>query len=817
MTKEQKFYKALQDVFIGARIEGQGGFVNLMKIKSNYYHKIEDILKKDIEAALESHPKFRDELFDKLYSFFSRYFTESGSIYFNSTPFHNNIYENVYTDEKDVILFWKTQMLYYVKTDRIFRSLPVEFDGFKFYFDASKIESKKANEKRSLIFDLSEIREDRTIVFAVSYSEKGTKTKQDEILKAIKRKGIVITEDPLERAFRVFKKQSEVDFFINKNARAFLQEQFKLWSYQYFWEGAKEWSAERVNELQILKDIAFKIIDFISQFEDELVKIWNKPKFVKNSNYVVTLDRLNNLALVEKIIKHKNIKEQIKEWQELGIVDEDFNTKNVIESDLTGRYLAEKYKHLPIDTKYFKDLKLEILSQFEDLDKSLDGWLIKSENYQALNTILPKFKENPPAGRAGVQTIYIDPPFNTGDDFDYVDKFQDSSWLSLMRDRINIGLGLLKRNGTYWLHMDDNANVFAKELIKEKFSQITEVIFDTNATKDVEADLFGYKSFGDNFQLKHQTLFYCRNEDYLFRKLWKPNRNETNLNIGWLDLIAFPKISSPKKISDFIFKIEKWVNGAFGMQEIKVEEKVFPVGDIWNDIFSFTQSEMRVSESFSFTSSQKPENLLRRIIQSSSEPGSIVLDYFLGIGTTTAVAHKLNRKWVGIEMGSHFEEIYYSENVKKLGVKGRMKLVLAGDKNINFGELERRPHLSKDIDWQGGGFFKYYELEQYEEALANCKYGDSDLFNSPSKTPYQEYVFMKDEKMLKALEIDYENNKVKVDLSKLYPNIDIAETLSNLTGKWIKKISDGEVEFEDGTKIKTKDLDYKLIKPLIWW
>ena len=162
MTKEQKFYKALQDVFIGAKVEGKGGFVNLMRIKSNYYRKIEDILKKDIKATLKSHPKFRDELFDKLYSFFSRYFTESGSIYFNTTPFHNNIYEKVYTDEKDVILFWKTRMLYYVKTDRIFRSLPVEFPSergvsegrgvFKFYFDASKIESKKANEKRSLIF-----------------------------------------------------------------------------------------------------------------------------------------------------------------------------------------------------------------------------------------------------------------------------------------------------------------------------------------------------------------------------------------------------------------------------------------------------------------------------------------------------------------------------------------------------------------------------------------------------------------------------------------------------------------------------------------
>ncbi|HPC35783.1 MAG TPA: DNA methyltransferase [Candidatus Marinimicrobia bacterium] len=993
MNKEQKFYQALQDVFIGAKIEGVGGFVNLMRIKSNYYRRIEDLLKKDIENALKNYPSFRDELFDKLYSFFSRYFTESGSIYFNQTPFHNNIYEKVYTDEKDVILFWKTQMLYYVKTDRIFRSLPVEFpayaeasagrDGFKFYFDASKIESKKANEKRSLVFELAQVKEDQTIVFNVLYSEKGTKTKQDEILKAIMKNGIAITEEQLERAFRVFEKQSEVDFFINKNAKAFLQEQFKLWSYQYFWEGAKEWSTDRVNELQILKDIAFKIIDFIAQFEDELVKIWNKPKFVKNSNYVITLDRIwnnspsakgwqakpdgvvkwyelpynpslkerakelrkagnlsevlfwnqvknkqflgldfdrqkivgnyivdfycKNLGIVieidgeshndkidydkerdqylrglglkvihifdidikknlndvmeflkqefnnaiydkdhsaqeatprqttsdtpllegntprpsdtnpleenvvEKILNHPNIQQQIKEWQELGIVNENFKIEDVFETDLTGKHLSTKYEHLPIDTRYFKDLELEILSRFDDLDNSLDGWLIKSENYQALNTILPKFKEK-------VQTIYIDPPFNTGDDFPYVDRFQDSSWLSLMKDRINAGLGLLKKDGTYWLHMDDNANVFAKELIKEKFSQITEVIFDTNATRDIEADLFGYKSFGDNFQLKHQTLFYCRNEDYLFRKLWKPNRNETNLNIGWMDLIAFPKTSSPKKISDFIFKIEKWINGTFGMQEINVDEKVFPVGDIWNDIFSFTQSEMRVSESFSFTSSQKPENLLRRIIQSSSEPRSIVLDYFLGIGTTTAVAHKLNRKWVGIEMGSHFEEIYYSEGVKKLGVKGRMKLVLSGDKNINFGELERRPHLSKDIDWQGGGFFKYYELEQYEEALANCKHDDGDLFTVQGRSPYQEYVFMKDEKMLKALEIDYESNKVKVDLDKLYPNIDIAETLSNLTGKWIKKIEADKVWLNGlNEPINIKDLDYKLIKPLIWW
>jgi len=72
--------------------------------------------------------------------------------------------------------------------------------------------------------------------------------------------------------------------------------------------------------------------------------------------------------------------------------------------------------------------------------------------------------------------------------------------------------------------------------------------------------------------------------------------------------------------------------------------------------------------------------------------------------------------------------------------------------------------------------------------------------------------------MLEALEIDYEKEKVQVDLAKLYPNVDIAETLSNLTGKWIKKVSDGQVWLEGEDKpIDIKDLDYKLIKPLIWW
>jgi len=793
MTKEQKFYKALQDVFIGARIEGKGGFVNLMRIKSNYYCKIEDILKKDIETALTNHPNFRDELFDKLYSFFSRYFTENGSIYFNSTPFHNNIYEKVYTDEKDVILFWKTQMLYYVKTDRIFRSLPVEFDGFKFYFDASKIESKKANEKRSLIFELDKVKEDTTIVFSVQYSEKGTKTKQDEILKAIKRKGIAITEEQLERAFHIFAKQSEVDFFINKNAKSFLEEQFKLWSYQYFWEGAKEWNADRVNELQILKDIAFKIIDFIAQFEDELVRIWNKPKFVKNSNYVITLDRIKDGKLIEKIKKHTNYKEQVKEWEELGI-DKD-NPK------------------APIDTKYFKDLELEILSQFDDLDKSLDGWLIKSENYQALNTILLKFKEK-------VQTIYIDPPFNldSSDQFIYRTNYKDANWATLLENRLKLAKDWLNEKGSIFVRCDYNGNWIVRPIMNEIFYKnfrneifvkrgyvpkgltnqyltgIDSIFFyakDVNkiAFKGAKRKIREEDRQWISLDMPGQRKTYELQVRYFFGKPWLPPKGQhwglSQQKITEYEKLEWIRINPGRQY------IDTRGNTVKGMPEYLKEPELL-LDTNWTDIKSYETHN-------TFFATENSEILLKRVIEGMEyDEQLIIMDFFLGSGTTTAVAHKLGRRWIGVEMGEHFWTVTLP----------RMKKVLAYDKS----------GISKEVkEYQGGGFFKYYELEQYEEALAKCKYEDSDLFNSPSKTPYQEYVFMKDEKMLDALEIDYEKEKVKVDLAKLYPNIDIAETLSNLTGKWIKKISDDEVEFEDGTKINTKDLDYKLIKPLIWW
>ena len=306
-------------------------------------------------------------------------------------------------------------------------------------------------------------------MFDVMYSSRTTKI--DSIVKSTN-----IPNTILHKAFRAFEKQTEVDFFINKNAKAFLTEQLDLYLHQMLLNEENVFDQKRLDQIKVIKEFALKIIDFISQFEDELVRVWNKPKFVLNSNYVITIDRIKE-ETVEKIERHPNLQEQIDEWKELGIVDDEF--------DFSERE-EEKYRHLPIDTKHFKDLEVEILDAFDNIDEALDGRLIRSENYQALITLQNKFNNK-------IQCIYIDPPFNTGKDFEYVDKYQDSSWLTLMNDRLSFVNSLLSEDGSLWLHLDHNANIYGKELIKDSFDDITEIIFDTNATKDEQADLFAIK------------------------------------------------------------------------------------------------------------------------------------------------------------------------------------------------------------------------------------------------------------------------------------------------------------------------------------
>ncbi|MEA3450493.1 MAG: site-specific DNA-methyltransferase, partial [Bacteroidota bacterium] len=399
ITKKDKFYSVLKNIFIGAKIEGNSGYVNLMRIKNKYYQDFKGQLATGIDKKLDEVGRnFEEELFNKLYTFFKKYFSESGSIYFSYTPLQEKVYERIYRDDKDVMLFWKTNMLYYVKTERLYQNMDFQDEDnlIWYHFDVSELEHKKNNEKKELIFEYANSHfEDnkREIFFKVKYSKNGSKTKIDDILKKVKRSVRALSsykEQELKRALGIFRKQSEVDYFINKNAKDFLQEQFSLWIKTYIFDDNTIFEEARLKQLKALRDIAYNIIDLVSQFEDELVKIWNKPKFAHSSNYVITLDKIadKDFTLLEKLLKHKGIDKQIKEWQELGMISDKFNVADIFKKEEKEKELFEKgnqsklnqkLQFLPLDTKYFKDLEFDILALFDDLDNQLDGWLIHSE------------------------------------------------------------------------------------------------------------------------------------------------------------------------------------------------------------------------------------------------------------------------------------------------------------------------------------------------------------------------------------------------------------------------------------------------------
>jgi adenine-specific DNA-methyltransferase len=842
-AKERRFFDALRDVFIGVPVEGESGYINLMRIKARYFQRVlEPHLQRaasdEMRALRQSGAtdteveKVREEIFDKLYTFFRRYFTESGSLGFFFTPYHQSIYERVYTDDRDVMLFWKTSRLYYVKTDRLFRSMEVSIDRFRFFFDVSGLEHKKANEKRELVYTFRERRDDGALVFSVSYSERGTQTKIDDIRRAVrdalglkKYTDAIPSEEILERAFRIFERQSQVDYFICKDARSFLREQFDLWLWQYLLgrpgeEPQTEWTEARLRHLQALKRLAYLAIDLVAAFEDELVRIWNKPKFVLRSGYVITLDRVydRDPQLVDRLVAHPGWAEQVREWRDLGIVGEGFSAGALWEHTLEGRRLHLRYRYLPVDTRYFKDLELAILALFDPLDEALDGWLIRSENYQALNTLRRKFH-----GR--VRTIYIDPPFNKEQDADYayMVRYKDATWITLLENRLQIAREILSNEGSLFVRCDYNGNMFVRMLLGNLFEVFkNEIVVKRTRT---------LKGEPGRFHTATDTIYFCAKSAHAMFHGFRTLKPESEWK--WVEM----HLPGTRKDEESLYRVffgqrikapegRRWalsqeaIDDAIAKGLVKLDEKTgMPkfltkwetLGSNWTDISGY-------SPTWGFTT-ENSESLLQRVIESTSQEGDIVLDFFLGIGTTVATAHKLKRRWLGVEMGHYFWEFYLDNGDKKTGIIGRMKEVLAG----------RGHHepcgISRSVHWQGGGFFKYYELEQYEDTLRRTRYLEDDLFTPPPTEDPCQYLFLRDPKMLEALEVDLESGAVRVDLSRLYPEIDLAETLSNLLGKPIRRIHPdpndptrpGRVEFTDGTAEDLVHPDWRRIKPLIWW
>lgn len=410
---------------------------------------------------------------------------------------------------------------------------------------------------------------------------------------------------------------------------------------------------------------------------------------------------------------------------------------------------------------------------------TFDNMLIHGDNLLALKAL-----EQDYTGQ--VKCIYIDPPYNTGNAFEhYDDGLEHSIWLSLMRDRLEILRKLLADDGMIFVQIDDNEQAYLKVLMDEVFGRnnFRECItLKTSTASGVNA--VNVKRGERLFKLKEYILYYSKTPSSRFYPIYV----KTDFNFNYKYEVKFENgrytvkdMTTVYKGDDFknycllnfenMYSLEKnnqkagekvkevikqslstddvlefknsygknvliWRGGVFtplNERIIKDADEVsfgLLISDFWDDqIFQTNKAEGGVE----FKASKKPEKLIRRILQLSTKPGDLVLDSFLGSGTTAAVAHKMGRKWIGIEMGDHV----YSHCLPRL------------TKVING---EDQGGITKATGWKNGGGFKFYELAS--SLIVKDRYGQqviSDKYNAD----------MLAEAMCKILDYHYKPDKEK--------------------------------------------------------
>lgn len=318
-------------------------------------------------------------------------------------------------------------------------------------------------------------------------------------------------------------------------------------------------------------------------------------------------------------------------------------------------------------------------------DKDTENMLIHGDNLLALKALEKKFANQ-------IKCIYIDPPYNTGSAFEhYDDNFEHSIWMSLMKPRLEILHSLLKEDGSIWISIDDDEGHYLKLLCDEIFGRnnfINTVIWEKKHTRSNDA-----KWMSDNHDF---ILVYAKNKE-----IWRPNllpRSEESLT-GYTNPDNDPRgvwasgpchVKTPNekdiypiltpsgreimppagtswrfsqdKFNELIKENRIWF-GKTGNNVPRFKRFLTDVQDgfvpltIWSrDEVGDNQEakkEVKNIDSVDVFSTPKPEKLIERILMLASNEGDFVLDSFLGSGTTSAVAHKMKRKWIGIELGNH--------------------------------------------------------------------------------------------------------------------------------------------------------------------
>ncbi len=470
-----------------------------------------------------------NEVFSHLSTFFRRYY-DTGD-FLSLRRYKKDTYAIPYEGE-EVKLHWANADQYYIKTSEYLRDYAFKLsDGKRVHFklvdasqdkDNNKTESGKERKFKLYEEEIISIQGKELFIQFVYLPEK---EKQDnlnkktiEILAGESSKKLkdfieLFASAPtqkntkrtvLEKHLYDYTARFNFDFFIHKDLGGFFSREldFYIKNEVLFVDDLDAQDEKKlrsaVAKMKVIKHIAQKIITFLATLEDFQKKLFLKKKLVVDSGYCVTLDRVPE-ALYLEIVKND---EQREEWVKLFAIDEIKKdlAKPGYSKPLTLDFLKAN-PYLVLDTKYFEEkFKDKLLEGFENLDMVCDGLLINAENFQALNLILEKYKMR-------AKCVYIDPPYNTdASAIIYKNDYKDSSWLSLMEDRLRLAFLMLANSGAICVAIDDEEMAPLRFIMRNLFAKEIGIV-------PVRSNPAGRKTKGRLAPAHEYALFYGKTEE----------------------------------------------------------------------------------------------------------------------------------------------------------------------------------------------------------------------------------------------------------------------------------------------------------------
>ena len=314
------------------------------------------------------------------------------------------------------------------------------------------------------------------------------------------------------------------DYFIHKDLSGFLKRELDFYIKNEVMhlddiENADAPAVENyLAKLKVIRKIATKLIDFLAQLEDFQKKLWLKKKFVTETNYCITLDRVPE-ELYEEIAANEK---QYEEWEKLGFIDLDVHEKHEkhekglfeLSHEDEPKFQQGKFsclsclswlkenKNLVLDTAFFSsDFKARLIASIEDFDEQCDGLLIHSENFQALNLLQERYREQ-------VKCIYIDPPYNTSaSEIMYKNSYKHSSWLTLLNDRIIASKQLISTDAICSFAIDDFELSFLENILTNVFGENNHL-----ATIPIRSNPHG-RAMAAGFSVNHEYALFYQNSN----------------------------------------------------------------------------------------------------------------------------------------------------------------------------------------------------------------------------------------------------------------------------------------------------------------